>query len=66
MFTDHIGFVVVYILEQLAGLLSSDLVKTKDVQAVLAKPLFSGEVKALYLLFRLDQVFGKAVVVDYA
>jgi len=66
MLADHICLIVVYILEQLACLLGSDLVKTEDVEAVFAKPLFTSEVKTLYLLFGLDQVLGEAVVVYYA
>ncbi len=65
MLADHVGFVKVDVLKQLAGFLGGDLVKTEDIEPVLAKPLFTRKIKALYLLFRLDQVFGEAVVKDH-
>jgi hypothetical protein len=62
---DYVCFVKVDVLKQLAGLLSGHLVKTENIKAMLAKPLFASKVEALYFLFGLDQVFGEAVVVDH-
>ena len=65
MLADHVGFVKVNVLKELSSFLGGDLVKTEDIEPVLVKPLFTRKIKAFYLLFRLDQVFWEAVVIDH-